>query len=218
MFLVLPLLVARMTRGSKVGSCCDRGSPQFVIGDDEEADAEERVNERAVDLVGDRPGMPIPKLRLALVLALLPGMAHGAVVLRGGGRREGGGEIWSLRLESLDIVAAEPPSHVTRLYLPVTLNASRHTRSSTTIWFSSIPSSLSHNTNQPMQDPSLRIVPANGPKSTSLNKDTTNSFGLHDTLQYGARSIAQEVKQDGVIRQRLESVSPRPLPLLAGRC
>jgi hypothetical protein len=60
-------------------------------------------------------------------------------------------------------------------------------------------------------DPSLRIVPANGPKSTSLNKDTTNSFGLHDTLQYGTRSIAQEVKQDGVIRQRLESVSPFPL-------
>ncbi|KIM84723.1 hypothetical protein PILCRDRAFT_96799 [Piloderma croceum F 1598] len=56
-----------------------------------------------------------------------------------------------------------------------------------------------------IQDPSLRIVPASGPKSTSLNKDTTNSFGLHDTLQYGARSIAQEVKQDGVIRQRLES-------------
>jgi len=57
-------------------------------------------------------------------------------------------------------------------------------------------------------DPSLRIVPANGPKSTSLNKDMINSFGLHDTLKYGARSIAQEVKQDGVIRQRLESVSP----------
>jgi proteasome maturation protein len=54
-------------------------------------------------------------------------------------------------------------------------------------------------------DPSHRIVPANGPKSAAIHKDTTNSFGLHDTLQYGTRSIAQEVKSDSAIKQRLES-------------
>jgi hypothetical protein len=114
LLLLLELLSARITRGSKVGCCCccDRGEPRFVIGDDdEEADAEERVNERAVDLVGDIPGMPIVELgleRMVLVLALLPvpGMPHAPVLvlplmLRGGGRREGGEVIWRLRYESM---------------------------------------------------------------------------------------------------------------------
>ncbi|KAH9912114.1 proteasome maturation factor UMP1 [Epithele typhae] len=38
----------------------------------------------------------------------------------------------------------------------------------------------------------LRIVPENGPKAASV-QDTSNSFGLHDTLKYGPRSIAAEV-------------------------
>ncbi|KAJ7748470.1 proteasome maturation factor UMP1 [Mycena maculata] len=53
-------------------------------------------------------------------------------------------------------------------------------------------------------DPSLRIVPASGPKSASV-KDTANSLGLHDTLQYGPRSIAAEIKTEGGLKERLEN-------------
>ncbi|KAJ6573967.1 proteasome maturation factor UMP1 [Mycena vulgaris] len=53
-------------------------------------------------------------------------------------------------------------------------------------------------------DPSLRIVPASAPKSASV-KDTANSLGLHDTLQYGPRSIAAEIKTEGGLRERLEN-------------
>ncbi|KAL0059662.1 hypothetical protein AAF712_013565 [Marasmius tenuissimus] len=55
-------------------------------------------------------------------------------------------------------------------------------------------------------DPSLRLVPANAPKSASIAQ-TANSFGLHDTLQHGPRTIATEVKSEGGIRDRLENVS-----------
>jgi hypothetical protein len=54
-------------------------------------------------------------------------------------------------------------------------------------------------------DPSLRIVPANAPKSASVT-DTANSLGLHDTLQYGPRSIAAEIKTEGGLKERLENV------------
>ncbi|KAK1216715.1 hypothetical protein PQX77_020644 [Marasmius sp. AFHP31] len=53
-------------------------------------------------------------------------------------------------------------------------------------------------------DPSLRLVPANAPKSASIAQ-TANSFGLHDTLQHGPRTIATEVKSEGGIRDRLEN-------------
>ncbi|KAJ7456434.1 proteasome maturation factor UMP1 [Mycena latifolia] len=53
-------------------------------------------------------------------------------------------------------------------------------------------------------DPSLRIVPANASKSASV-KDTANSLGLHDTLQYGPRSIAAEIKTEGGLKERLEN-------------
>lgn len=43
------------------------------------------------------------------------------------------------------------------------------------------------------QQPSMRIVPVAPSKSASL-KDTANSLGVHDTLQYGPRSIAAETK------------------------
>ncbi|KAF4572455.1 Proteasome maturation factor Ump1 [Pleurotus pulmonarius] len=52
-------------------------------------------------------------------------------------------------------------------------------------------------------DPSLRLVPTEGSKSASV-KDTANSLGLHDTLQYGPRSIAAEVKTQSQIKNRLE--------------
>jgi hypothetical protein len=58
-----------------------------------------------------------------------------------------------------------------------------------------------------VQEPSHRIVPANPPKVASI-KDTANSFGLHDTLQYGPRSISTELKSGDSLKQRLESVSP----------
>ncbi|KAF5337042.1 hypothetical protein D9611_003401 [Ephemerocybe angulata] len=51
---------------------------------------------------------------------------------------------------------------------------------------------------------SLRIVPANAQKSASV-QDTAGSFGLHDTLQYGPRSIAVEVKSQGTLKERLEN-------------
>ncbi|KAJ3506165.1 hypothetical protein NLJ89_g7018 [Agrocybe chaxingu] len=53
-------------------------------------------------------------------------------------------------------------------------------------------------------EPSLRIVPATGSKSASI-KDTTNSLGLHDTLQYGPRSLAAETKSQSGLQDRLEN-------------
>jgi len=53
-------------------------------------------------------------------------------------------------------------------------------------------------------DPSLRIAPAGALKSASV-KDTANSLGLHDTLQYGPRSIAAEIKTESGLRERLEN-------------
>ncbi|KAJ7924468.1 proteasome maturation factor UMP1 [Mycena leptocephala] len=48
-------------------------------------------------------------------------------------------------------------------------------------------------------DPSFRLVPASAPKSASV-KDTANSLGLHDTLRYGPRSIAAEIKTEGGLK------------------
>ena len=62
------------------------------------------------------------------------------------------------------------------------------------------------------QEPSLRLVPPAEQKSASLAA-TANSFGLHDTLQYGPRSIAAETKSRGDIEHRLSRVSS-PLPVL----
>ncbi|KAF9646838.1 proteasome maturation factor UMP1 [Thelephora ganbajun] len=50
---------------------------------------------------------------------------------------------------------------------------------------------------------SLRIVPAQGPKTT--NSDTTNSLGLHDNLQYGPCSMVNQFKSHGAIKDRLEN-------------
>lgn len=52
----------------------------------------------------------------------------------------------------------------------------------------------------------MRIVPAASSKKASLN-DTANSLGLHDTLQYGPRSIAAENKSRGGLENRLANVS-----------
>ncbi|KII86343.1 hypothetical protein PLICRDRAFT_56067 [Plicaturopsis crispa FD-325 SS-3] len=55
---------------------------------------------------------------------------------------------------------------------------------------------------------SLRIVPSNTAKSTSI-KDTAGSLGVHDTLAHGPRSIAAEVSSTssstGALKQRLQS-------------
>ncbi|KAJ7630431.1 proteasome maturation factor UMP1 [Roridomyces roridus] len=53
-------------------------------------------------------------------------------------------------------------------------------------------------------NPSLRIVPSSAAKSASV-QDTANSLGLHDTLQYGPRSIAAEIKTEGGLKERLEN-------------
>ncbi|KAH9486650.1 putative proteasome maturation factor ump1 [Psilocybe cubensis] len=51
---------------------------------------------------------------------------------------------------------------------------------------------------------SLRIVPASSKPSASV-QSTANSLGLHDTLQYGPRSLAAEVQSEGGLRSRLEN-------------
>ncbi|KAG8220144.1 proteasome maturation factor UMP1-domain-containing protein [Butyriboletus roseoflavus] len=51
-------------------------------------------------------------------------------------------------------------------------------------------------------EPSSRLVPPVEQKSASLTA-TANSLGLHDTLQYGPRSIAAETKSRGDIENRL---------------
>ncbi|KAF9456814.1 proteasome maturation factor UMP1 [Collybia nuda] len=53
-------------------------------------------------------------------------------------------------------------------------------------------------------DPSYRIVPANQSKSASV-QDTASSLGLHDTMQYGPRSLAAEVRTEGGLKKRLEN-------------
>jgi len=50
---------------------------------------------------------------------------------------------------------------------------------------------------------SLRIVPAQGLKTTK--SETTNSLGLHDTLQYGPRSMVNEFKSHSAIKDRLDN-------------
>ncbi|TEB39129.1 hypothetical protein FA13DRAFT_1808940 [Coprinellus micaceus] len=51
---------------------------------------------------------------------------------------------------------------------------------------------------------SLRLVPANTTKAASV-QDTKGSFGLHDTLQYGPRGLAVEIKSQGSLKDRLEN-------------
>ncbi|KAF8845468.1 hypothetical protein BDN67DRAFT_941451 [Paxillus ammoniavirescens] len=51
-------------------------------------------------------------------------------------------------------------------------------------------------------EPSMRIVPPVAPKSASLTAKA-NTLGLHDTLQYGPRSIAAETKSRGGLENRL---------------
>ncbi|THH00334.1 hypothetical protein EW026_g2167 [Hermanssonia centrifuga] len=53
-------------------------------------------------------------------------------------------------------------------------------------------------------DPSLRLVPS-GPSKVASIQDTANSFGLHDTLTYGPRSLAAEVKKSSSVKDRLEN-------------
>jgi len=50
---------------------------------------------------------------------------------------------------------------------------------------------------------SLRIVPTQGPKAT--NSGATNHLGLHDTLQYGPRSMVNEFKSHSAIKDRIEN-------------
>ncbi|KIK70346.1 hypothetical protein GYMLUDRAFT_65582 [Collybiopsis luxurians FD-317 M1] len=53
-------------------------------------------------------------------------------------------------------------------------------------------------------DPSFRLVPASAPKSASVAQ-TANSLGLHDTLRYGPRTIATEIKTEGSLKDRLQN-------------
>ena len=68
------------------------------------------------------------------------------------------------------------------------------------------PSSLSSLLAHPIhQEPSLRVVPAKAPVKASIS-DTANSLGLHDTLKYGPRSLADEIKSTNPLQTRLENV------------
>lgn len=53
-------------------------------------------------------------------------------------------------------------------------------------------------------EPSLRLVPAKAPVKASIS-DTANSLGLHDTLKYGPRSLAEEIKSTNPLQARLEN-------------
>ncbi|KAA1468418.1 hypothetical protein DENSPDRAFT_833706 [Dentipellis sp. KUC8613] len=52
-------------------------------------------------------------------------------------------------------------------------------------------------------DSKYQIVPGSGEKIATV-KDTANSFGLHDTLQYGPRNLAAEITTTSALRNRLE--------------
>ena len=54
-------------------------------------------------------------------------------------------------------------------------------------------------------DSSYRIVPARQPKTASVH-DTAGTLGLHDTLQYGPRSFAAEIKTGDGLRSRVDNV------------
>jgi proteasome maturation protein len=60
-------------------------------------------------------------------------------------------------------------------------------------------------TNRNYQERSLRLVPANPSPKASIS-DTANSLGLHDTLKYGPRSLADEIKSVNTLQARLENV------------
>ncbi|KAG6333287.1 hypothetical protein ID866_5805 [Astraeus odoratus] len=51
-------------------------------------------------------------------------------------------------------------------------------------------------------EPSMRIIPAAPSKSASL-QHTANSLGTHNTLRYGPRSIAAEIKSSSGLEHRL---------------
>ncbi|KAH9177026.1 proteasome maturation factor UMP1 [Lactarius sanguifluus] len=51
---------------------------------------------------------------------------------------------------------------------------------------------------------SLRLVPSTQPAKASIS-DTANSFGLHDTLIYGPRNLADEIKSTNPLQARLEN-------------
>ncbi|KAF7784523.1 hypothetical protein Agabi119p4_688 [Agaricus bisporus var. burnettii] len=53
-------------------------------------------------------------------------------------------------------------------------------------------------------EPSLRLVPKDSEKVATIS-DTANSLGLHDTLTYGPRSLAAEVKSTNGIKNRIEN-------------
>jgi len=50
----------------------------------------------------------------------------------------------------------------------------------------------------------FRIVPPTPSKSASV-QETANTFGLHDNLQYGPRSISAEVNTQSDLRNRLQN-------------
>jgi len=54
----------------------------------------------------------------------------------------------------------------------------------------------------PIMEPSMRITPAAPSKSASVQY-TANSLGVHDTLRYGPRSIAAEIKSNNGLEHRL---------------
>lgn len=65
------------------------------------------------------------------------------------------------------------------------------------------------------QEPSLRLVPAKAPVKASIS-DTANSLGVHDTLKYGPRNLADEIKSTNPLQARLENVRhsmPCSIPL-----
>ncbi|KAI0770931.1 proteasome maturation factor UMP1 [Trametes elegans] len=53
-------------------------------------------------------------------------------------------------------------------------------------------------------DSGMRVVPARGDKSATI-QDTSNSFGLHDSLKHGPRNLSAEATTSSAVKVRLEN-------------
>lgn len=103
-------------------------------------------------------------------------------------------------------VAKEPTKHFRHSASPVLPTRRAHARAHSLIldYGQSSPICLCL-ANTIYQENSLRLVPAKQPATASI-ADTANSFGVHDTLIYGPRSLADEIKTTNPLQARLENV------------
>ena len=119
--------------------------------------------------------------------------------------RDGSGGLGTDMLERARRGAVPLPVSVTSCQGHLKGRASPHTLTSSTMVCILPPLFLLSLLIQCHQDPSLRLVPAKAPVKASVS-DTANSLGLHDTLKYGPRTLAEEIKSTNPLQARLENV------------